>query len=154
VEQGEGATRLQVWDGDCDVFHPEREQVAHYFRFQELKIGRRYRRGDTPRSGPSGDALAVDWESVLPMRTNPRTADRAPHSSIRMAQEEFNRAYCSVLQLLERAFGGTPEIVGAAINDMYGLKTRAQALMQMGTEDGLATAGPTFEFVSPDKRHG
>jgi Ferritin-like len=51
VEQGEGATHRQVWDGDRDVFHPERDQVAHYYRFQELKIGRRYRRGDTPRSG-------------------------------------------------------------------------------------------------------
>ena len=71
-----------------------------------------------------------------------------------MVQEEFNRAYCSMLQLLERAFGGTPEILGAAINDMYGLKTRAQALMQMRTEDGLATAGPTFEFVPSDRRHG
>jgi hypothetical protein len=39
VEQGEGASHVQVWDGDSDVFHPERDQVAHYYRFQELKLG-------------------------------------------------------------------------------------------------------------------
>jgi len=35
---------------------------------------------------------------------------------------------------------------------MYSLKAQAQALMQMPTEDGLATAGPTFEYVAPDRR--
>lgn len=33
VEQGEGANHDQVWDGDVDVCHPERDQVAHYYRF-------------------------------------------------------------------------------------------------------------------------
>ncbi len=34
VEQGEGLDHAAVWDGDRDMFHPEREEVAHYFRFQ------------------------------------------------------------------------------------------------------------------------
>src|SRR4051812_14581321 len=75
VEQGEGAARTDVWDGDRDVFHPEREEVAHYYRFQELRLGRRYRTGDTPRSGPTGEEIAVDFDGVLPMRPDPRTAD-------------------------------------------------------------------------------
>src|SRR5207342_2923225 len=53
VEQGEGAAHHDVWDGDHDMFHPDRDEVAHYYRFQELKLGRRYQRGDTPVSGPS-----------------------------------------------------------------------------------------------------
>jgi len=39
-----------------------------------------------------------------------------------------------------------------ATGAMYGLKAQAQALMQMRTEDGLATAGPTFEYVDPSER--
>jgi hypothetical protein len=152
VEQGEGAEHLHVWDGDCDVFHPEREQVAHYFRFQQLKLGRRYRRGDTPDSGPTGDPITIDWGGVRPMRTNPRTADHAPGSPIRRAQDEFNRTYCAILHLLEQAFDGSPQRIGTAIGEMYGLKAQAHALMQFPTEDGLATAGPTFEYVSPDRR--
>jgi hypothetical protein len=35
---------------------------------------------------------------------------------------------------------------------MYTLKTLAQGLMQMRTEDGLETAGPTFEYVAPERR--
>jgi hypothetical protein len=152
VEQGEGAGHAQVWDGDSDVFHPERDQVAHYYRFQELKLGRRYLRGDTPRSGPTGDPISIDWDAVRPMRTNPRTADHVVGSPIRLAQEGFNHSYCVLLQHLEEAFNGAPQMLGTAIGAMYGLKAQAQALMQMPTEDGLATAGPTFEYVVPDRR--
>ena len=133
---------------DRDVFHPEREEVAHYFRFQELKLGRCYRRGDTPQSGPTGDPICIDWEGVRPMGPNPRTSDHAPGSRIRVAQEDFSHSYCALLQLLERAFDGAPQILGSAIGEMYILKAQAQALMQTPSEDGLATAGPTFEYVS------
>ena len=144
VEQGEGFN-LQVWDGISDVFHPEREQVAHYYRFQELKLGRFYRRGDTPRSGPTAEPISIDWDGVRPMVTNPRTSDHAAGSRIRTAQEKFNHSYCVLLQLLEQAFDGAPQMLGSAIGAMY-------TLMQTPTEDGLATAGPTFEYVSPDRR--
>jgi hypothetical protein len=152
VEQGEGASAVQVWDGDSDVFHPEREEVAHYYRFQELKLGRRYRRGDTPRSGPTGDPISIDWTAIWPMRTNPRTSDRPEGSPIRIAQEDFNRSYCGLLQLLEQAFNGAPQMLGASIGTMYTIKTLAQALMQMPTEDVLETAGPTFEYIASDRR--
>ena len=152
VEQGEGADHRQVWDGDRDMFHPEREQVAHYYRLQQLKLGRRYRRGDTPQSGPTGDAIAIDLEGVRPMRSNPRTIDHAPHSPIRAAQEGFNHAYSAMLQLLDRAFNGSPDLLKAAVGGMYELKAQAQALMQMPAEDGLETAGPTFEYVASDRR--
>jgi len=152
VEQGEGADHQQVWDADRDMFHPEREQVAHYYRLEQLKLGRRYRRGDTPPSGPTGDTIAIDWDGVRPMRSNPRTADHAPHSPIRAAQEDFNHAYSAMLQLLDRAFNGSPHLLKAAIGSMYGLKAQAQALMQMSTEEGLETAGPTFEYVASDCR--
>jgi Ferritin-like len=147
VEQGEGCAHVEVWDGDYDDLHPDREQVAHYYRFQELKLGRRYRRGDTPESGPTGEMISVDWNGVRPMRRNPRTADRAPGSAIRTAQERFNGLYCAILRLLDRAFNGSPQTLQTAIGLMYSLKTHARALMEMPTEDGLTTAGPTFEYV-------
>jgi hypothetical protein len=39
VEQGEGLDDHDVWDGDRDMFEPDRDEVAHYYRFQELKQG-------------------------------------------------------------------------------------------------------------------
>jgi CDGSH-type Zn-finger protein len=110
VDQGEGTARGEVWDGDQDIFHPDRDEVAHYYRLAELKVGRRYRRGDTPQSGPTGEALAVDLGGVYPMRRNPRLADHAPGSPIREAQEDFNHTYCAVLHLLEQAHDGRADI--------------------------------------------
>jgi ferritin-like protein len=151
VEQGEGTSRGEVWDGDQDIFHRDRDEVAHYFRFQELKLGRRYRRGDTPESGPTGEPVTVDYTGVQPVRPNPRLADHALDSPIRVAQEEFNRTYCELLQLLEQATNGEPALLRAATGMMYQLKGQAQALMAMTDDEGHA-AGPTFEYVEPEQR--
>jgi len=152
VEQGEGAARTDVWDGDKDVFHPEREEVAHYYRFQELKHGRRYQAGDTPQSGPTGEAIGVDFDGVRPMRRNPRTADHAEGSKIRLAQNEFNTTYCVLLAMLDDTFNGNPMQMGPTVRQMYKLKGQAQALMAMPTGDGKTTAGPSFEYVPPESR--
>ncbi|WP_326834735.1 ferritin-like protein [Amycolatopsis rhabdoformis] len=152
VEQGEGAARTEVWDGDRDVFHPEREEVAHYYRFQELKSGRRYAEGDTPDSGPTGEEIKIDADGVLPMRRNPTTADYPEDSPIRKAQNDFNNTYCLLLYLLEDAFTGNPGGLGATVGVMFQLKGQAQALMNMPSGDGKTTAGPTFEYVPPQLR--
>ena len=84
------------------------------------------------------------------MQPNPRAA--APGSRIRTAQDEFNLAYCTILQLLDEAFDGNPQRLQVAIGAMFRLKDQANALMQFPTDDGLATAGPTFEYVAPADR--
>ncbi|MEW2360212.1 ferritin-like domain-containing protein [Spirillospora sp. NPDC029432] len=153
VEQGEGTARGEVWDGDPDVFHPERDEVAHYYRFQELRAGRRYRRGDTPESGPTGERIEVDMAAVRPMRRNPRLADHEPGHPVRTAQEEFAHTYCAVLHLLEEAFDGSPRMLAVAIGSMYALKAQAEALLRMPDGPGT-TAGPAFEYVPPEDRRG
>ena len=92
--------------------------------------------------------------SVLPAAVNlqAQPSDHVAGSPTRLAQDDFNESYCALLQLLEQAFNGAPQTLGAAIGRMYTLKAKAQALMQMPTEDGLATAGPTFEYVAPERR--
>ncbi len=119
---------------------------------RQLKLGRCYRRGDTAASGPSGHVISIDWDGVRPMQPNPRSADHAVGGPIRTAQDEFNSQYCALLQLLDQTFDGNPQMLQPAIGAMFQLKEQANALMQMPTEDGLATAGPTFEYVAPADR--
>jgi hypothetical protein len=151
VEQGEGTGRGEVWDGDRDLFHPERAEVAHYYRFQELELGRRYRPGDTPRTGPTGEVTTLDFGAVSPMRRNPRLVDHPVGHPIRSAQHDFNITYCMMLSLLEQAFNGTPAVLDDAIRTMFGLRAKAQALMQMPDGDDCV-AGPTFDYVSAQRR--
>jgi len=147
-EQGEGLKHRQVWDGDRDMFHPEREEVAHYFRFSEVLQGRSYIRGDSPRSGPSGEAFVVDWDAVYPMRPNPKVDDFPEGSPIRSKMVEFNTKYCEMLATLHRTFNGETENLSPAISMMFQLQSIGTELMAMPSGDGITTAGPSFKFVS------
>ena len=146
-EQGEGLTPREVWDGDRDMFHPDSEEVAHYFRYHELLKGQFYQRGDTPATGPRGAMFVVDWTAVYPMRENPRTANFPVGSPIREKMDGFNRLYSDVLRTLHRAFNGDPAQMFASMSGMMQLRTRAQELMRMPSGDGVTTAGPSFDYV-------
>jgi len=102
-----------------------------------------------------GTARGEVWDSDLdifhPMQPNPRLDDHDPGSPIRIAQEAFNRAYGDLLRQLEQEFNGDPKTLGAAIGAMYGLKAKARRLMEMPAGEGT-TAGPTFEYVTPELR--
>ncbi len=152
VEQGEGLDHESIIDGARDMFHPERDELAHYFRFRELALGRRYVPGDTPHSGPTGEPVSVDWAAVHPMRTNPRSADYPPGSDTRAAMDGFNRSYSEVLALLQQCFNGDPQLLAIATGAMYGIKGQMVALMQLDSGDGSTTVGPSFEWVAPHDR--
>lgn len=154
VDQGEGLQHQEIWDEDRSVAHPDREEVAHYFRFNELAIGRSYRPGDTPKSGPTGPEFAVDWDAVHNMRPNPRSRDYPEGSAIRERLEDFNRSYSGILHLLDKSFNGSPRLLAVAMGAMYGLKEQAVALMGLPSGDGETTVGPSFEYVAPKQRHG
>jgi len=152
VEQGEGIDHDSIYDGDKDMFHPERDSVGHYFRFQELLLRRGYAPGDTPSSGPSGAEIAVDWSAVHPMRVNPRSSDHAAGTPVHEAMAAFNSSYCTVLQLLEQTFNGVPTLLAVATGAMYGLKQQMIELICLDSGDGVSTAGPSFEWVPPEQR--
>src|SRR5207244_10588892 len=103
VEQGEGMDHQSVWDGDHSMFHPEREEVSHYFRFQQVMLGRQFKRGDTPQSGPTGDPVDVDWDAVYNVRPNPKLADYPRGGDIHNKMLAFNRTYCDLLRLMHRS---------------------------------------------------
>src|SRR5262249_820183 len=88
--------------------------------------GRRYRGGDTPQSGPTGETISIDWSGVRPMRPNPRTSDHATGTAIRRAQEQFNESYCELLRTLDQAFNGNPHTLRNATGSMYRLQAQAQ----------------------------
>lgn len=153
VDQGEGLLHQEVWDGDRTMFHPDRDEVAHYFRFAELAAGARFQRGDTPQSGPSGEPLVVDWEAVHDMRPNPSASDYPEGSEARILLDEFNRSYSGLLHLLDRTYDGSPSLLLAATGLMYGLREQAEELMRLPSGDGETTVGTSFEYVPVEHRH-
>ena len=142
VEEGEGFAG-SVFDGDHEILG-EAEELAHYFRFDELARGRRYVRGDTPSSGPSGPPIMVDYDAVLPMRPDPRVDDHPRGSELRAMAEECDATYARLLDGLQAAFTGAPGRLEASVRDMWALEYQAVALMHVPLGEDGETAGPPF----------
>lgn len=145
MEQGEGLDHT-IFDGDNQF--GQVDELAHYFRFYEIRKGRRYLPTDAPHHLPHGPELPVDWSARYPMTPNPKARDFRKQPATHRLMVEFNQRYTALLQALHTAFNGKPGALRDAVPLMYELKYRAQALMTIptGRPDG-STAGPSFEFA-------
>lgn len=135
-EQGEG------FEGG--IFDYEGE-LAHYYRFQQLKLGKYYHKGDKADE-PTGEALKVDWEAVYPIKTNAKMEDYPKDSELYAANLKFNQYYKNFMDKINTAFNGKPETLIPAIGGMFIIKQMAYEIIKNpvpGSEGMNAT--PTFE---------
>lgn len=139
-----------IWDGDDHYGQPP--QPAHYFRFQEIKKGQKYKMGDKPfhlhdpDSGPTGEKFEVEWDKVYEMKRNPKATDYPEGSPIREKMDAFNKRYSHMLKTIEEAFNGNPHLLQEAVGEMYKLKYLGRELMRIPTGKGNTTVGPSFEY--------
>lgn len=138
AEQGEG------FGGDI---YDDEHELAHYYRFEQLTLGRYYQNGDKPGQ-PTGPQLDVDWDAAFPIKTDARLADYPPDSEVYQAAVEFNRSYADFLQLLTQAYNGRPPLLLEAVIDMFRLRDQMTRLMHnpIPGQSGL-NAAPTFEMA-------
>ena len=140
TDEGEGLDHT-IWDGD------KTQELAHYFRFAELRAQRCFLPEDTEKSGPSGPDLPVDFDAVAPMRPNPRSDDYRAHPAIYRQMIKGNRIYTRLLRQLQAAFTGTPDALRDAVPIMYEFRYQAEALMRIPSPlSPGTTVGPSFEF--------
>lgn len=148
VGQGEGI------DGTISTETPifgEDIEYAHYFKFQEINYGRFYSANDTNfhvpvKSIPTGKPFEVSWSSVYNMKENPKMADYKDQPELMEKAVDFNKTYVLLLENINDAVSGNPDLLIKGITLMYDLKYKAVELMNMPLRDGLC-AGPTFEYV-------
>ena len=127
--------------------HDAENELAHYYRFEQLTLGRYYLDGDEGGQ-PTGPALEVDWQSAFPIKMDARLADYPVDSEVYQAAVDFNRGYAEFLQLLTSAFNGRPSLLLEAVIDMFRLREQITRLMH-NPIPGLAgvNAAPTFEMA-------
>ncbi len=143
IAQGEGAPTEQ-WDpdkpfelndttgissGDHELFQQPRE-LAHYYRFNELFVGRRYIKGDSHNSGPTGPKLTIDFAAVYNMKPNPVAADVADTPHLDQLSNGFITLFSKLLDQLHQAFNGEPDILVPAVTTMFSLKESALQLIR------------------------
>lgn len=147
--QGEGINHKAIWDGDRKMFHPTNNEISHYFRFNEIYMGKRYAHNDTPQTGPRGRDFPVDWTTIYNCRTNPKKDDYPQGSLAWTKMHDFNETYSDMLRLMHKSFNGEPHWMAVAIGLMYELKIKAIELMKLPSGDGETTVGFSFEYVRP-----
>lgn len=135
AEQGEGVTG-HIFDEDGEI--------AHYYRFQQLILGKYYQEGDAPNQ-PSGSDVEVDWDAVFPVKTDAKIEMYPEGSDARTKAEAFNASYADFLSMLTTAFNGQPNLFIDAVGGMFQLKELFFQLMRMPLADG-ENAAPTFEI--------
>jgi hypothetical protein len=150
MEEGEGAC-LGHRAGDKDPIPGpgDHEDVAHYFKFNEILHSRYYHPDDPVDGPPTGKDLIVNWHAVAPMRNNPAREHIAGHPDIEAMSQAFNVSWSKLLLGLEQAFNGERAALRQLVPVMYDLKSNATKLMRTPLPDGSGeTAGPTWPFLS------
>jgi hypothetical protein len=141
VEQGEGDV---TFPPAGEKFDPSGD-LAHYYRFDELRLRRRYTVDDFPGI-PTGPVIEVDMDAVYPMKPNLRVQDLPP-GSLRDKAVACNGIYAVLLEQIQTAFDGHPEALTRAVGTMFDLKNASIDLLRVplpGEEE--LHAGPTFQY--------
>lgn len=145
-EQGEG------FEGGILDFENE---ISHYYRFQQLELGRYYLASDAA-GNPTGHAIEVNWDAAYPVKPNVKLAD-LPQGEIYDAATSFNKAYKDFLTNLTTAFNGKPDQFFSAVGEMFCIKNQAIELIrnpipgcQIPDSQRLYHAAPTFEVDRVD----
>jgi hypothetical protein len=137
AEQGEG-----LYGGIYD----SQDELAHYYRFQQLEKGRYYQKGDDPGE-PSGPDLHVDWDAAYPVKPDIKLADLAGDPEILAAAKEFNQFYATFLTNVNLAYNGQPDLLLKAVWEMFRVRDSMNRLIRnpLTGIPGM-NAGPTFEI--------
>lgn len=143
IEQGEG----YVKDNQATGVFDEDGEIAHFYRFEQLQLGRYYLKGDKPGQ-PTGPECTVDWEGVYETMVDPKLQDYPAGSELYQAALDFNLAYARFLGLLTEAYNGKRELLTtAAVPAMFDFRNLMTRLIRnlVPGRHGLRAA-PTFEI--------
>lgn len=149
IDQGEGASG--TINTLCPGYFQNRTDVAHYFRYMEIKHSRHYGPDDVPSEAPTGEPFPIDYTAVFPVKTDCSAADFKGDPVLVEMNQRFNRTYSLMLVELEEAFSGNPEVLFSATMDgMHSLRDLALEMMQIPLpNDPAHHASPTFEWTPP-----
>ena len=148
VEEGEGAD-LGGRAGDGDPIPGiDEEDVAHFFKFNEILLSTYYCADDKIGEPPTGGELWVDWTAVFPMRDDPKAGSYRAKPEVHAKMNAFNALYTQLIDGLNAAFNGDQDRFRALAPLMMELRYAAQALVRVPVNEKGETAGPSWTYQS------
>jgi len=156
IDQGEGFDREESGGLGRSIVTEDGE-LAHDFRFEQLKLGRYYvtknAEGNPDKAGhPTGPELKVDWDAVYPTKVNATLSDYTDSPELHAAAVAFNREYFCFLRLLTKAYNGAPALLRThAVPKMFALRNLMLQLIHVPMPGMTGfNAAPTFEMPTED----
>lgn len=143
LTQGEG--------GHGVPFDTSVADLAHYYRFLEIKLGHRLVWNEERKVLQMAEQVRAP--SVYPVAAPPsRGWGRAVPARIRSLSAEFNRLYSELLDLLEQSWreGGHRSFLGA-LERMFGMRELAREMIRTPGPGGVGYS-PEFRYVSLENR--
>ena len=143
VTQGEGVGPFDPTEGLGD-------ELAHYYKFEEIVCGNRLVRNTTAPGLYSftGAPLPFDTSGVYPMMDDPCTGKLPLNTNASYYSRVFNEVYVQLLNRLHQTFNGDPDGFGDMVSIMFSLKIHAKLLMRSYISESSVTAGPAWEYES------
>ncbi|XPF95916.1 ferritin-like domain-containing protein [Colwellia sp. RE-S-Sl-9] len=150
ITQGEGCSD-SIFDLDTKYFN-QRADIAHYFKFNEIKHHRSYQETDTPTEPPTGEAFDVNYHQAYPLLKNPTTQSYENSPVLSSLNKQFNSNYSVMLYQIAEAFNGSPNVLYTAINNgMRSLSPIALQMMEIPVPNHENYRGtPSFEWIEPE----
>ncbi|WP_105404023.1 ferritin-like protein [Neorhizobium sp. T7_12] len=141
VEEGEGTSTSPL---------DEEEEIAHYYRFEQLLHGRLLVPDKTVPQGFAftGEPIPFDAAGVYPLLPNQRLDALPPDSQVYRVASQFAFVFTKLLKSLHQTFNGTPGAFDSAMGLMFELRLVGQKLCSLPAGDGVHHAGPVFEYVT------
>lgn len=137
IEQGEGELRR---------IRDDQGELAHYYRFEQIKSGTYYQPTDDTPGAPTGPTFEVDWKSVYPIAKNVKLEQMRGAPELYEAAVAFNRGYAAFLDLLTQAYNGQPTLLEKAVHHMFQIRNLMNQLIRNPLPGSAEHAGPTFEL--------
>lgn len=139
-QQGEGTQ--QTPDGPDAPESNSEVELAHYYKFKELLLGKSLVFIDNKWtfSGPE-----ISFPRAQPMSPVPSGGYPTPSAEVQDLLDIFNDHYTTMLNLLQSAWqSGSQDSLSKAIGVMFTLKKVAVKLMAIPLPDGSGNYGPDF----------
>lgn len=143
LTQGEG--------GQGTPFDTGSNDLAHFYRFLEIQLGRRLAWDKERQVLQLGEPVKAP--SVYPLAAPSALGwGRAVPARIRWLSGEFNRLYSELLDLLEQSWGeGGHRAFLGALERMFGMRETAREMIRTPGPGGVGYA-PEFRYLPPGNR--
>jgi hypothetical protein len=95
---------------------------------------------------PSGAPFPRDFSAVFPIKKNGKVADYQDHSEIQKQARRFNCRYRRLLERINQAFNGQPDLLKDSNREMFVIKQDMESLIRNELSGTNENAAPTFEM--------